>query len=70
MKTDWKPMMAGIALVSLTGAGIAGYTVVKEDIKEVETRQEEQSKQNTERYEQIQTQLGRILTHILEQKTQ
>ena len=68
MKTDWKPIMAVVAMLTLTGSGITGYTNVKEDIKEVETRQEEQDKQRKEQYDQIQTQLGTILNHLLEKK--
>lgn len=58
--------MACIAIITLTGAMSAGYTVVKEDIQENSTKIEQQEKQNTERYENIQKQLGSILDHLLE----
>jgi len=63
-------IMACIAFTTLSGAGIVGYTVVKEDIKENSTRLELQSEQNKERYTNITKQLDTILGYLLEQKNQ
>jgi len=65
-KPNWNLIMACLAMLTLSGAGVTGYTVVKEDIKENQTKIEQQEAQNTERYENIQKQLGTILDHILD----
>lgn len=66
-RTNWKAVLACISVVTLTGAGVAGYTVVKEDITENRTKIVQNEKQNNERYKTITNQLDTIITHLLKQ---
>ena len=65
-KPNWNLIMACLAMLTLSTAGVTGYTVVKEDIQENQTKIEQAEKQNDERYDNIQKQLGTILDHLLE----
>ena len=65
-KPNWTIVAACVAMLTITGSGITGYTNVKEDIKENQTRIEQQQQQNTERYNTITKQLDTILDHMLD----